>query len=228
MRTTLCIACLMIFALAAVAGGAQPGKPGAPPADPKVQAVIDDVEKACVDRTVCMIGRKKAERLAELVREARPERVVECGTAIGYSGLWIARELKAAGKGRLVTFEISPDRAKEAEANFRRAGLEDYVTVKVGDAKRLVEEVEGPVDFLFVDCGYANYHPIFVKMEKQLRRGALVVADNVGIGARGMSDYLDRVRSKYRSRTEWFDLDLPWAKRDAMEVTVIAPPKKRK
>ena len=219
MSTTFCIACLMI---AGGVMGAETEKSGGQAADARAQAVIDAVEKACLDRSVCMIGRKKAERLAELVRKAKPKLVVECGTAIGYSGLWIARELKAAGRGRLVTVEISPDRAKEAEANFRRAGLEKYVTVKVGDARKVVDKIEGPIDFLFVDCGYANYHPILVKVEKKLRPGAVVVADNVGIGARGMDDYLQLVRSKYRSKTEWFDLELPWAKRDAMEVTVIA------
>jgi predicted O-methyltransferase YrrM len=216
---TFCTAWLVI---AGGARGAEPPKSPAP-ADPKVQAVIDDVEKACLDRTVCMIGRKKAERLAELVRKAKPELVVECGTAIGYSGLWIARELKAAGRGKLVTVEINPDRAKEAEANFRRAGLEEYVTIKVGDARKVVEKIEGPIDFLFVDCGYSNYHPILVTLEQRLSPGAVVVADNVGIGARGMDDYLKLVRSKYRSETEWFDLDLPWAERDAMEVTIISP-----
>jgi len=220
MSTTFCIACLVI---AGGAMGADSEKPGGQAADARARAVIDEVEKACLERNVCMIGRRKAERLAELVREAKPELVVECGTAVGYSGLWIARELKAAGRGRLVTIEISPDRAKEAEANFRRAGLEKYVTVKVGDARKVVGQIEGPIDFLFVDCGYANYHPILVKVEKKLRPGAVVVADNVGIGARGMDDYLRLVRSKYRSKTEWFDLELPWAKRDAMEVTVIAP-----
>jgi predicted O-methyltransferase YrrM len=219
--TTFCIASLVI---AAGVKGAEPAKP-APPADPKVQTVIDDVEKACLDRTVCMIGRKKAERLAELVRQTKPERVVECGTAIGYSGLWIARELKAAGRGKLITVEINPDRAKQAEANFRRAGLEEYVTIRVGDARKVVEKIDGPIDFLFVDCGYSNYHPILVTLEKKLRPGAVVVADNVGIGQKGMSDYLERVRGKYQSKTEWFELDLPWAKRDAMEVTIIAPRK---
>ncbi len=224
----VCMAfCTAWLVIAGGARGAEPAKP-APPADPKVQAVIDDVEKACLDRTVCMIGRKKAERLAELVRKAKPELVVECGTAIGYSGLWIARELKAAGRGKLVTVEINPDRAKEAEANFRRAGLEEYVTVKVGDARKAVEKIDGPIDLLFVDCGYSNYHPILVKLEKKLRPGAVVVADNVGIGARGMDDYLELVRSKYQSRTEWFDLDLPWAERDAMEVTIISPKTEQK
>ena len=222
MSATFCMAWLLI---AAGATGAERAETGAEAEAKKAQAVIDEVERACVDRTVCMIGRKKAQRLAELVRKAKPRLVVECGTAIGYSGLWIARELKAAGRGRLVTVEINPQRAKEAEANFRRAGLEEYVTVKVGDAKKVVEKIEGPIDFLFVDCGYSNYYPILVKVEKKLPKGAVVVADNVGIGARGMDDYLKLVRSKYQSKTEWFDLELPWAKRDAMEVTIISPPR---
>ena len=183
------------------------------------QAVIDEVENACAQRRIYMIGRKKAQRLAELVRRAKPEVVVECGTAIGYSGLWIARELKRAGRGRLITIEISPDRAKQAEANFRKAGLGKVVTVKVGDARQVVKKLKGPIDFLFVDCGSSNYYPILVSLERKLARRAVAVADNAGVAAAGMKDYLEHVRSKYDSRTEWFDVNLPWAKRDAMEVS---------
>jgi len=218
----LCVALMMI---AAGAEGAEPGAgstAGSTASADKIQAVIDEVEKDCLQRTVCMIGRKKAVRLAELVRQAKPKVVVECGTAIGYSGLWIARELKAAGAGKLITIEINPKTAKEAEANFRKAGLADYVTVKVGDARQVVKELEGPIDFVFIDCGYSNYHPCFVGLEKKLRPGAVVVADNVGLDAGSMDNYLRLVRSKYKSRTEWFDLDLPWAKRDAMEVTRVS------
>lgn len=221
MRVTLCMAFLLV---AAETTAGEPAETEALAARQKVQAVIDEVEKACLDRTVYMIGRQKAERLAELVRKKKPRLVVECGAAIGYSGLWIARELKTAGRGKLVTIEISRERAKEAEANFRRAGLLEYVTIKVGDARKVVDQIEGPIDFLFVDCGYSNYHPILVKLESKLRKGAVVVADNVGISGGGMDDYLELVRSKYRSKTEWFELKLPWAKRDAMEVTVILPP----
>jgi predicted O-methyltransferase YrrM len=164
-------------------------------------------------------------RLAELVRRAKPKLVVECGTAIGYSGLWIARELKQAGQGHLITIELVPANAREAEENFRSAGLEKWVTVKVGDARKVVPEVQGPIDFLFLDCGYSNYHPCFVAAEKKLSPGATVVADNAGIGSGSMDDYLKLVRAKYQSRTEWFDVKLPWGERDAMEVTVIAKPK---
>ena len=65
--------------------------------------------------------------------------------------------------------------------------------------------------------------PCFRAIEKQLAPGAVVVADNVGMGAAGMKDYLDHVRAKYPSKTEWFDIDLPWGKRDAMEITIIEP-----
>jgi predicted O-methyltransferase YrrM len=209
------------LALAATALGAEPARPKA---HDKVQPVIDRVEKECLDRTIFMIGHKKAVRLAELVRKTRPKVVVECGTAIGYSGLWIARELKNAGAGKLISIEINPRRAKQAEENFRKAGLEKIVTVKVGDARKVARQLDGPIDFLFLDCGYSNYLPCFQALREKLGPGAVVVADNAGIGSGGMKDYLDLVRSKYHSRTEWFDVDLPWAKRDAMEITTI--PKK--
>jgi predicted O-methyltransferase YrrM len=186
-----------------------------------VQPVIDEADKLCRDQTVYMIGPEKAKRLAELVRQKKPKLVVECGTAIGYSGLWIARELKAAGQGKLITLELDEERVKRARANFEKAELADVVEVRLGDARELVRKIEGPVDFLFIDCNYGNYHPCLRGIEKRLAPGAVVVADNVGIGASGMKDYLDHVRSKYRSKTEWFDIDLPWGKRDAMEITII-------
>jgi predicted O-methyltransferase YrrM len=204
------------------AEAAEPAAKANKPADDPAQAVIDEVEQQCLRESVPMVGRPKAERLAELVRKAKPQRVVECGTALGYSGLWIARELKKSGRGKLITIEINSNSAKRAEENFRRAGLADYVTVKVGDARKVVKTLEGPIDFLFLDCGYSNYHPCFVALEEKLRPGATAVADNVGIDSSGsMNNYLKLVRGKYQSRTEWFDVNLPWVKRDAMEVTVL-------
>lgn len=187
----------------------------------RVQAVIDEVDKTCRDKTVYMLGPEKAKRLAELVRQKKPKVVVECGTAIGYSGLWIAAELKAVAQGKLITIEIDEDRSRQACEHFRRAGLEDIVDARVGDARKVVREIKEPVDFLFIDCNYSNYQPCLTGIEDQLTDGAVIVADNVGIGAYGMKDYLDHVRSKYNSKTEWFDIDLPWGNRDAMEITIV-------
>jgi predicted O-methyltransferase YrrM len=200
-----------------------PGVQPAAAAKPRdaAAAVIDEVEKACLERTVYMIGRKRAEFLAETVRRAKPRVVVECGTAIGYSGLWIARELRDAGGGKLVTIEISPERAREAEAIFRKAGLADFVTVKVGDARKLAADAEGPVDLVFIDCDFGNYEPVWKAIEPKLRDGATIVADNVLIGEKGMAGYLEDLRSRFPSRSEWFEKDLPWCDIDAMEVTTF-------
>jgi gluconolactonase len=198
-----------------------PRRPAPPPRDEQVQKMIDELDRACRERTIYMVGPEKAARLAELVREHRPTKVVECGTAIGYSGLWIARELKALKSGKLITIEIDEKTAREAQENFRKAGVAEYVEVKIGDARKVVQEIPGPIDFVFIDCNGPNYHPCLIGLEDRLADGAVIVADNAGISAGGMADYLERVRKRYQSRTEWFDIDLPWGKRDAMEITVF-------
>ena len=183
--------------------------------------VIAEVDAECRKRSIPMLGAEKARRLIELVREHRPAIVVEVGTAIGYSGLWIADALRELKHGRLLTFEQDPDRVREAGRNFTRAGVSEWITQYQGDARELVKEVAGPIDLLFLDGGFENYYPCFVNCRDRLRDGALLVADNAGIGASEMANYLELVRRDYESRTEWFETDLPWNPRDAMEITVF-------
>jgi caffeoyl-CoA O-methyltransferase len=184
--------------------------------------VVAEVDAECRRRSIPMLGPQKAVRLAELVRETRPELVVEVGTAIGYSGLWIADVLRESGRGRLITFEEDPGRAAEAGRYFERAGVSRLITQVVGDARQRLAEVKEPIDLLFLDGGFANYYPCFIACRSQLRDGALIVADNAAIGAAEMADYLDHVRRHHASRTEWFETDLSWAPRDAMETTRYA------
>ena len=228
-KNTWCSGELLVFSLALLLGGCDGAgggvsdpvtAPKAPRGD-KVTEMIEELDRICREQTVYIVGPEKGARLAELVRGRKPSVVVECGTALGYSGLWIARELERLDKGRLITIELDADRARQARATFEKAGLAARVEVRVGDARELVGGISEEVDFLFLDCNYANYGPCYAGIEGRLSEGALVVADNVGIGAAGMKDYLDRVRSLHESETEWFEIDLPWGKRDAMEVTVF-------
>jgi predicted O-methyltransferase YrrM len=183
--------------------------------------VIAEVDAECRRRSIPMLGPQKAARLCELIGEARPMLVVEVGTAIGYSGLWIAETLRTVGQGKLVTLEQDPERAGQATTYFRRAGLEGSITQLIGDARERIGEVAGPIDVLFLDGGFENYYPCFLRCRKQLRAGALLIADNAGIGANEMADYLGLVRRECQSRTEWFDTDLPWNPRDAIEISIV-------
>ena len=184
--------------------------------------VLQEVDKRCREQHIPMLGSEKAEFLADLVQKAGPTLIVECGTAIGYSGLWMTAALKLAGKGRVITVEIDTGRAHEAQENFRRANVEDLIDSRIGDAAVVLRTIHAPVGFLLLDNNYSNYFPCFQAIEPQLTDGATIVADNVGIGAAGMADYLDHVRSHYESQTHWFETDLPWVKRDAMEVSIYS------
>ena len=69
-----------------------------------------------------------------LARQAGARRILEIGTLGGYSGIWLARALPA--EGRLVTLELDPHHAEVARSNFRRAGVEQLVEIRVGPAKK--------------------------------------------------------------------------------------------
>ena len=182
--------------------------------------VVAEVDAECRRRSIPMLGPQKAHFLAELIRDAQPSLVVEVGTAIGYSGLWIADVLRELGRGRLITIEQDVERTAEAGRYFERAGVASFIVQYQGDARELIREVRGPIDVLFLDGGFANYYPCFLNCRERLRDGALLVADNAGIGAEEMADYLAFVREHYDSWTKWFETDLPWNPRDATEISV--------
>jgi len=183
--------------------------------------IVAEVDAECRRRSIRMLGPQRAHFLAELVRKSQPQLVVEVGTAIGYSGLWIADVLRELGRGRLITMEQDADRAAEAGRHFERAGVAHFITQYQGDARELIREVRGPIDLLFLDGGFENYYPCLMNVREQLSPNALLVADNAGIGAAEMADYLVYVRRNYDSHTEWFETDLPWNPKDAMEMSFV-------
>ncbi len=182
--------------------------------------VLQEVEEQCREERIPMLGPEKAKFLAESVENAKPSLIVECGTAIGYSGLWMLRVLKAIGTGRLITIEIDSNRVEQARKNFDSAGVADLVDSRIGDAQEVLKSIQEPVDFLLLDNNFDNYFPCFQAIESQLTNPATVLADNVGIGADSMADYLEHVRTNFESETHWFDINLPWVKKDAIEVSI--------
>jgi predicted O-methyltransferase YrrM len=104
-------------------------------------------------------------------------RVLEIGTAIGYSGIWLAGALPAGGM--LLTMEMDKDRAQIARANFTRAGLADRANVIVGDSNRMLEKVSGPFDLIFQDGDKTLYAPMLDRLVELLRPRGLLVTDNV-------------------------------------------------
>ena len=166
--------------------------------------VLEEVEQQCRAERIPMLGPEKAKLLASCVEKAKPSLVVECGTAIGYSGLWILSVLRKFNTGHLITVEIDSMNAERARDNFERAGLSEIVDSRIGDATEVLKTIDRPVDFLFLDNNKDGYFACFQAIESRLTDPATIVADNVG-RADQMADYLEHVRSNYESETHWFE-----------------------
>ena len=127
--------------------------------------------------------------LHALTRAAGASRTLEIGTAIGFSGLWIASALSTGG--RLITLERNPDRAATARGHFAKAGLADQVSVMVGDATRYLHKIAGPFDLIFQDGDKHQYEPMLDRLIDLLRRGGMLVTDNVLWNGEVIPGYID-------------------------------------
>ena len=120
----------------------------------------------------------EGQMLQFMVRAVGARRAVEIGTLGGYSGTCIARALPA--DGRLFTLDNNPDHASLAEESFKRAGVEDRVTIKLGDAKQSLAALakDGPYDALFIDADRPSYSKYLEWGIQNIRPGGLIAAHN--------------------------------------------------
>lgn len=146
----------------------------------QILAVLDEMDRT--QRGGNMNVPTEDGRLLRLLAESLGARnIVEIGTSNGYSGLWQALALKATG-GKLTTFEIDPQRAAMARENFKKAGVEDIVTLVEGDAHEKAAQVEGPIDILFLDADKEGYLDYLNQLLPKVRPGGLVIGHNINPG----------------------------------------------
>ncbi len=124
-----------------------------------------------------IVGAAEGSFLHILAKAIGARRILELGAAIGYSGTWWARALPPDGE--LITVEADPETARIAEANLTRTGVKDRVTILVGPAEEILEDLEGPFDLIFVDINKEGYPAVLEPCIRRLRVGGLLVTDNV-------------------------------------------------
>ncbi len=132
--------------------------------------------------------------LFNIIVQNNYKRALEIGTSTGHSSVWIAWALSKTG-GRLITIEIDKDRYARAMENFKRAGVESFIDAKLGDAHRLVKELEGPFDFVFSDADKEWYTQYFKDVDPKVVAGGCFTAHNVTDAFEGVREFLDYVRS---------------------------------
>jgi predicted O-methyltransferase YrrM len=131
-----------------------------------------------VPKTAYMaVNRSQGTLLYLLACATRAQKIVEFGCSFGVSTLYLAAAARDAG-GSVVTTEIEPTKCDATSDNLRRAGLGEFATVVQGDATKTLGDVDGPIDFVFLDGTKRLYVPVLSLLRPKLRPGAIVVADN--------------------------------------------------
>jgi len=162
--------------------------------------ILREIERMAEMRFLPIVGPRKGQVLAQVIRETRPRRVLEVGTLIGYSAILMGKELPSDAE--LITIEVHADEARRAEENIRRAAIPPRVKVLVGDALHVIPKLKGEFDLVFLDAEKSEYIDYLRLVEEKLHKGSVIVADNAGIFADQMREYLNYVRGsgKYQSR----------------------------
>ncbi len=139
--------------------------------------ILDEIEREALDSMVPVIRKEMQGFLKLLLAMKRPERILEVGTAVGFSALLMAEY--TPGQCEIVTIENYEKRIPIAQENFRRAGREKQITLLEGEATEILKTLEEPFDFIFMDAAKGQYIKFLPDVLRLLKTGGTLVSDNV-------------------------------------------------
>ena len=146
---------------------------------PDRDPLLLELEEEARRSSIPIVGPVVGELLFILVRATAARTILELGTANGYSTIFLARACKNSN-GRVVTLEHDSAMAEQALNNFKTAGLEKHIEIRIGDAMQEISKMATPFDFIFMDIEKKDYGRALPYFQKLLKKGGLLVVDNVG------------------------------------------------
>jgi predicted O-methyltransferase YrrM len=144
---------------------------------PKRDAVLTEMETYARRHGVPIIGPAVGRIIYLLAQASSSQRVFELGSAIGYSTIWLARAV--GPNGEVYYTDSDSVNAQRAQEYFRRAGVDQRIRILVGDAVDMLDRVSGVFDLVFIDVDKHQYPAALRKALPRLRKGGLLLADNV-------------------------------------------------
>ena len=183
----------------------------------------DKIEKLFDDKTASLllkleetiqdfwnVDRPSANFLNLLIQMKNVQSALEIGTSNGYSSIWLAKALKKT-KGRLVTLEYWQKRMDLALENFKQANVDDIITPIVGDAIEILDDMNKnhsmEFDFIFVDANKAEYIQYFNSFDSLLKKGGVIVADNILSHYKKTKDYVETLLNHPDYQSQLLDFD---------------------
>lgn len=139
--------------------------------------ICNIIEKEAIADEVPIIRKEMGNLLKVLLQLVQPERILEVGTAVGYSSILMSENMPQ--NCTITTIENYDKRIPVAKNNFKRAGKENVITLIEGDALEVLKTLDGPYDFIFMDAAKGQYINYLPDIKRVLRKGGLLISDNI-------------------------------------------------
>jgi predicted O-methyltransferase YrrM len=139
--------------------------------------ILETIEKEALDTFVPIIRKEMQSFLKVLLAIKKPKRILEVGTAVGFSAILMSEY--APEECKITTIEKYEKRIPIARENFVRAGKADKITLLEGDALEILKGLEGTYDFIFMDAAKAQYIYYMPEVVRLLAKDGVLVSDNV-------------------------------------------------
>ncbi|MCK0155795.1 class I SAM-dependent methyltransferase [Cellulophaga sp. F20128] len=123
------------------------------------------------------ISKKEGDYLKQLIQQNKLKNIVEFGTSFGISTLFLAQGVLLTG-GRIITTELLASKAQKAIANFKEAGVNERIEVRIGDAMKTLKNHKEPIDLLVLDGWKDLYLPLFQMLESNFHNNTYIYVDN--------------------------------------------------
>lgn len=158
------------------------------------QIELCNIKKKALEDKVPIIMDDTLEVIAKILGEIKPTKILEIGTAVGYSAICFSEYLQEDGK--IDTIERDIERVKEARKNIKKAEVEEKINIYEGDAVEILPTLDDKYDVVFIDAAKGKY-PFFLSQAlRMIKPGGVIIADNVLYKGYVMSDY-----NKHKQRT---------------------------
>ena len=165
--------------------------------------LILEMEKYAREYNVPIVTKEVAEYLKFIVKSNGIKNILEVGTAIGYSGILMAKEIEENG-GKLYTIEIDEERYNLAQENFKKSGLNNIVSIK-GDAVEEIKKIDEKFDFVFIDASKGHYMEFFEDSYKLLNKDGIIFIDNIMFRGYLYKEYPKRFKTIVRRLNEFIE-----------------------
>ena len=163
---------------------------------------IEKIKKTALEEHIPIIMDDTLEVIEKYALELKPKKILEIGTAVGYSAICFSKYLSE--DGMIDTIERDENRIKEAKENIKDMNLEDKINIYEGDAVEILPTLNEKYDMIFIDAAKGKY-PFFLKESlRMLSKNGIIFADNILYKGYVMSDYnLHKQRTAVRNLREY-------------------------